>query len=153
MALGAAGTLLLLLALLLAPSAAERALARQDLTEAQREVHSMRAGPKRTYFEGRLLEAHKEWDGAARDYESAVRGGERRAFDRLLGLARGGSCEARVCAARALGRLGDQDAIAVLRKMADDSRTSSEDGLLTQVLGCESRTAARDALEQIRGGE
>jgi adenylate cyclase len=152
-ALGAAGAVLLLLALLLAPSAAERALARQDLTAAQREVQSMRAGPKRTYFEGRLLEARRDWDGAAHDYEAAVRGGERDAFGRLLDLARGGSCEARVAAARALGRLGDQDAIAILRKMADDSRTSSEDGLLTQVLGCESRTAARDALEQIKGGE
>ncbi|MFL5397602.1 MAG: adenylate/guanylate cyclase domain-containing protein [Myxococcales bacterium] len=152
-ALGAAGAMLLLLVLLLAPNAAERALARQDLTAAQREVQSMRAGPKRTYYEGRILEARREWDGAARDYESAVRGGERGAFDHLLNLARGGSCEARVAAARALGRLGDQDAIAVLRKMADDSRTSSEDGLLTQVLGCESRTAARDALEQIRGAE
>ncbi|MFL5414224.1 MAG: hypothetical protein ACJ79D_22875, partial [Myxococcales bacterium] len=152
-ALGAAGAMLLLLVLLLAPNAAERALARQDLTAAQREVQSMRAGPKRTYYEGRILEARREWDGAARDYESAVRGGERGAFDHLLNLARGGSCEARVSAARALGRLGDQDAIAVLRKMADDSRTSSEDGLLTQVLGCESRTAARDALEQIRGAE
>ncbi|MFL5248172.1 MAG: adenylate/guanylate cyclase domain-containing protein [Myxococcales bacterium] len=151
--LGAAGAMLLVLVLLLAPNAVERALARQDLTAAQREVQSMRAGPKRTYYEGRILEARREWDGAARDYESAVRGGERGAFDHLLNLARGGSCEARVAAARALGRLGDQDAIAVLRKMADDSRTSSEDGLLTQVLGCESRTAARDALEQIRGAE
>jgi class 3 adenylate cyclase len=153
-ALAAAGTMLLLLALLLAPSAVERALDHQDLTAAQREVQSMRAGPKRTYFEGRLLEAHKEWDGAAHDYESAVRGGERRAFDRLVALAKGGACEARIAAARALGHLGDDDAVAILRKMAsDDARSSPQDGLLTQVLGCQSRTAARDALEQIRGAE
>jgi hypothetical protein len=146
--------MLLLLALLLAPSAVERALDHQDLTAAQREVQSMRAGPKRTYFEGRLLEVHKEWDGAAHDYESAVRGGERRAFDRLVALAKGGACEARIAAARALGHLGDEDAIAILRKMAtDDARSSPQDGLLTQVLGCQSRTAARDALEQIRGAE
>jgi adenylate cyclase len=152
--LGAAGAVLLLLALLLTPNAVDRALNRQDLTAAQREVQSMRAGPKRTYFEGRLLEAHKDWDGATHDYESAVRGGERRGFDRLLELARGGTCEARVAAARALGRLGDQDAIAILRRMADDdARSSPQDGILTQVLGCQSRTAARDALEQIRGVE
>jgi HEAT repeat protein len=152
--LGAAGAVLLLLALLLTPNAVDRALSRQDLTSAQREVQSMRAGPKRTYFEGRLLEAHKDWDGAAHDYESAVRGGERRGFDRLLELARGGGCEARVAAARALGHLGDQDAISILRRMADDdARSSPQDGLLTQVLGCQSRTAARDALEQIRGNE
>jgi class 3 adenylate cyclase len=153
-ALGAAGAILLLVALLLAPNAVDRALSRQDLTSAQREVQSMRAGPKRTYFEGRLLEAHKDWDGAVHDYESAVRGGERRGFDRLLDLARGGACEARVAAARSLGRLGDQDAIAILRRMAEDAaRSSPQDGLLTQVLGCQSRTAARDALDQIRGAE
>ena len=153
-ALGATGAVVLLVALLLAPNAVDRALSRQDLTAAQREVQAMRAGPKRTYFEGRLLEAHKDWDGASHDYESAVRGGERRGFDRLLELARGGSCEARVAAARALGRLGDQDAIAILRRMADDdTRSSPQDGILTQVLGCQSRTAARDALDQIRGIE
>jgi adenylate cyclase len=153
-ALGALGAVLLLLALLLTPNAVDRALSKQDIASAQREVQSMRAGPKRTYFEGRLLEAHLDWDGATHDYESAVRGGERRGFDRLLDLARGGTCEARVAAARALGRLGDQDAIAILRRMADDdSRSSPQDGILTQVLGCQSRTAARDALEQIRGPE
>ena len=59
-----------------------------------------------------------------------------------------------MAAARALGRLGDQDAIAILRRMADDdTRSSPQDGILTQVLGCQSRTAARDALDQIRGIE
>ncbi|MFL5424601.1 MAG: adenylate/guanylate cyclase domain-containing protein, partial [Myxococcales bacterium] len=62
--LGAAGAMLLLLVLLLAPDAAQRALDRQDLTAAQREVQSMRAGPKRTHYEGRILEARREWDGA-----------------------------------------------------------------------------------------
>jgi hypothetical protein len=153
-ALGAAGAVLLLVVLLLTPNAVERALARQDLSAAQREVQAMRAGPKRTYFEGRLLEARKDYDGAAHDYESAVRGGERRGFDRLLELARGGTCEARVSAARTLGRLGDQEATAILRRMAeDDTRSSPQDGLVTQVLGCQSRTAARDALEQMRGAE
>jgi class 3 adenylate cyclase len=152
--LGALGAVLLLVALLLAPNAVERALARQDLATAKREVHSMAAGPERTYFEGRLLEAQKDFDGAAKSYEASVHAGERRGFDRLLALAHGGGCDARVASARALGRLGDEGAVRILRSMAEeDGKSSPQDGLLTHVIGCQSRTAARDALDQIRGAE
>jgi HEAT repeat protein len=113
----------------------------------------MRTGPRRTYYEGRLQEERKEYEGAARSFETAARAGERRAFDRLLEMAQSGPCEARVGAARSLGRLGDQDAVKVLESMEKEPRREGQqqEGLLAHVMGCNSRVAAHDALEQIRG--
>ena len=145
--------LLAVAAALIAPAAVERALARGDIATVSREVQGMRAGPRRTYYEGRLQEARKEFEGAARSLEAAARAGERRAFDRLLTMAQSGPCEARVGAARALGRLGDQEAVTVLQSMENEPRAEGqqEQGLLAHVLGCNARVAAHDALEQIRG--
>jgi len=138
-------------AALIAPAAVERALARRDVGAVSREVQGMRAGPRRTYYEGRLQEERKEYEGAARSFETAARAGERRAFERLLEMAQSGPCEARVGAARALGRLGDQDAVKVLESMEKEAREGPQQGLLAHVMGCNSRVAAHDALEQIRG--
>ena len=138
-------------AALIAPAAVERALARRDIGAVSREVQGMRAGPRRTYYEGRLQEERKEYEGAARSFETAARAGERRAFERLLEMAQSGPCEARVGAARALGRLGDQDAVKVLESMEKEAREGPQQGLLAHVMGCNSRVAAHDALEQIRG--
>src|SRR6266851_1592470 len=151
--LAAAGVcaMLAVAAALLAPAAVDRALARRDLSAVSREVQGMRVGPRRTYYEGRLQEERKEYEGAARSFESAARAGERRAFEHLLTMAQSGPCEARVGAARALGRLGDQDAVKVLESMEAEARKEPQDGLLAHLLGCNSRVAAHDALEQIRG--
>jgi len=138
-------------AALIAPAAVERALARRDVGAVSREVQGMRAGPRRTYYEGRLQEERKEYEGAARSFETAARAGERRAFERLLEMAQSGPCDARVGAARALGRLGDQDAVKVLESMEKEAREGPQQGLLAHVMGCNSRVAAHDALEQIRG--
>src|SRR5438128_1587886 len=124
---------------------------RNEIEAVSREVQGMRAGPRRTYYEGRLQEERKEYEGAARSFETAARAGERRAFERLLEMAQSGPCEARVGAARALGRLGDQDAVKVLESMEKEAREGPQQGLLAHVMGCNSRVAAHDALEQIRG--
>jgi hypothetical protein len=145
-------TMLAVAAALIAPAAVDRALARQDIAAVSREVQGMRAGPRRTYYEGRLQEARKEYEGSARSFENAARAGERRAFERLLEMAQSGPCDARVGAARALGRLGDQDAVTVLESMEKEPRGEGQsEGLLAHVLGCNTRVAAHDALEQIRG--
>ena len=144
--------LLAVAAALLTPAAVDRALARHDLSAVQREVQSMRAGPRRTFYEGRLQEERKEFEGAARSYETAARAGERSGFKRLLTMAQSGPCEARVGAARALGRLGDQEAVNVLQSIAVEPRgEEQQNGLLAQAIGCNPRVAAHDALEQIRG--
>ena len=144
--------LLAVAAALLTPAAVDRALARHDLSAVQREVQSMRAGPRRTFYEGRLQEERKEFEGAARSYETAARAGERSGFKRLLTMAQSGPCEARVGAARGLGRLGDQEAVNVLQSMAVEPRgEEQQNGLLAQAIGCNPRVAAHDALEQIRG--
>ena len=56
-------------------------------------------------------------------------------------------------AARALGRLGDQDAVRVLQSMETEAPPAEQqqNGLLAQMIGCNPRVAAHDALEQIRG--
>ena len=147
--------LLAVAAALLTPAAVDRALARHDLAGMQREVQAMRAGPRRTFYEGRLQEERKEFEGAARSYEAAARAGERSGFNRLLTMAQSGPCEARVGAARALGRLGDQQAVKVLQSMESEphgeEQQNSQGGLLAQMIGCNPRVAAHDALEQIRG--
>jgi hypothetical protein len=158
LAIAGACVLLAVAAALITPAAVDRALARHDLGAVQREVQSMRAGPRRTFYEGRLQEERKEFEGAARSYEAAARAGERSGFNRLLTMAQSGPCEARVGAARALGRLGDQEAIKVLQSMETELRAEEQqnvqngpNGLLAQVTGCNPRVAAHDALEQIRG--
>lgn len=157
LAIGAGCLVLAIAAALLTPAAVDRALARHDLGAVQRHVQGMRAGPKRTYYEGRLQEERKEFEGAARSFETAARAGERGAFDRLLRMAQSGPCEARVGAARALGRLGDQEAVRVLQSMASEPQSEQQqdprqhEGLLAQVIDCNPRVAAHDALEQIRG--
>jgi len=153
LAIGAACLALAVMAALLTPAAIDRALTRHDLGAVQRHVQGMRTGPPRTYYEGRLQEERKEFEGAARSFETAARAGERRAFDRLLKIAQSGPCEARVGAARALGRLGDQDAVRVLQSMETEAPAAEQqqNGLLAQMIGCNPRVAAHDALEQIRG--
>ncbi|HWE26208.1 MAG TPA: hypothetical protein VG496_19895, partial [Myxococcales bacterium] len=156
LAIGAACLVLAIAVALLTPAAIDRALARHDVVAVQRHVQAMSAGPGRTYYEGRLQEERKEYEGAARSFETAARAGERRAFKRLLKMAQAGPCEARVGAARALGRLGDQEAIRVLQSMESEPESEQReppphDGLLAQVIGCNPRLAAHDALEQIRG--
>jgi len=157
LAIGAGCLVLAVAAALLTPAAVERALARRDLGAVQRQVQGMRAGPTRTYYEGRLQEERKEFEGAARSFEAAARAGERGAFDRLLKMAQSGPCEARVGAARALGRLGDQEAVRVLQSMASEPQNEQQqepgqrEGLLAQVIDCNPRIAAHDALAQIRG--
>jgi class 3 adenylate cyclase len=149
-ALAAVVVLIAVTAALLSPSKVDRALARGDLVAVKREVQSMSTGPRRTYYEGRLQEARKEYEDAARSLEIAARSGEHRAFKHLLDIARNGSCEAQVSAARALGRLGDQNALKVLERVAQEAHSEPSDGLLAEVFGCNSRIAARDAIEQIR---
>ena len=157
LAIGAGCLVLAVAAALLTPAAVERALARRDLGAVQRQVQGMRAGPTRTYYEGRLQEERKEFEGAARSFEAAARAGERGAFDRLIKMAQSGPCEARVGAARALGRLGDQEAVRVLQSMASEPQNEQQqepgrqEGLLAQVIDCNPRIAAHDALAQIRG--
>src|SRR5437868_6256132 len=67
---GAACLVLAVMAAPLTPAAIDRARTRHDLGAVQRHVQGMRTGPPRTYYEGRLQEERKEFEGAARSFET-----------------------------------------------------------------------------------
>src|SRR5438309_909146 len=75
LAIAGGSAMLPVAAALIAPPAVERALARRDTGAVSRAVQSIRAGPRRTYYEGRLQEERKEYEGAARSFETAARAG------------------------------------------------------------------------------
>jgi class 3 adenylate cyclase len=130
----------------------ERALERGDLKEARRLAQKAPPGPARKYDEGRIEESRGSFSAAASRYAGAARGGDRRAFRRLIGLTRNDRCAARESAASALGDLGDRSAKSALESLLKGGfPDEGEDSLIGSVFGCSSRRAARDALERLRG--
>jgi hypothetical protein len=125
----------------------DRALANHDIRAAQRELKNIKNGDDRLFADARIEEARGSFGPAAEGYAKAARNGERRGLKELIRMTQNKSCDARVNAARALGELGDPRGVPALRKMArakfpDEARESG-------VFRCNSRRAARDALEQI----
>jgi HEAT repeat protein len=125
----------------------DRALANHDFRAAQRELKNIKSSEERVFADARIEEARGSFGLAAEGYAKAARNGEKRGLKELVRMTRSDSCDARVNAARALGDLGDQRAVPALRKLArakfaDESRNPG-------LFRCNSRRAARDALEQI----
>lgn len=148
--IGAAAGLVLVLVLglfLLRRDPIDRALANNDLRAARRELKNIKDTEERVFADARIQEARGSFGPAAEGYAKAARNGERRGLKELVRMTESKSCDARVNAAHALGELGDARAVPALRKLArgkfaDESR---EPG----VFRCNSRRAARDALEQL----
>ncbi|HYZ88593.1 MAG TPA: HEAT repeat domain-containing protein [Myxococcales bacterium] len=125
----------------------DRALANHDFRAAQRELKNIKNAEDRVFADARIEEARGSFGPAAEGYAKAARNGEKRGLKELVRMTESKSCDARVNAARALGDLGDPRAVRALRKLArakfpDEPR---EHGMFR----CNSRRAARDALEQI----
>jgi class 3 adenylate cyclase len=128
----------------------ERAIAAGDLELARRELAKLEQGPQKLYFDGLYREARKDWDGAARRFEQAFKGGEKRGLQRLIELTESETCQARAQAARALGRAGDRRAVGALEELESASfRDESGEGGVFALFGCNSRKAAREALDQL----
>ena len=126
----------------------ERALAQRDFRGARRELKNIKDGQERTFADARIQEARSSFGPAADGYAKAARSGDRRGLQQLVRMTESTSCEARVSAARALGELGDSRAVSALRKLAHAKFPDERDGAFR----CNSRRAARDALEQLQLG-
>jgi adenylate cyclase len=151
-AAGVAVVVLLAVFLAIRRDPVDRALANHDIRAAQREVKNIKDTDARVFADARIEEARGSFGPAAEGYAKAARNGERRGLKELVRMTQSKSCDARVNAAHALGELGDTRAVPALRKLAHgkfaDERRDS------RLFRCNSRRAARDALEQIgtRGG-
>ena len=123
----------------------ERALAQRDFRAARRELKQIKDGQERVFADARIQEARGSFGPAADGYAKAAKSGERRGLQQLVRMTEGKSCEARSSAARALGELGDDRAIPVLRKLAQGKFPDEREGAFR----CSSKRAAREALEQL----
>ncbi len=126
----------------------DRALAQRDFRAARTELKNVKDAPARAYGEGRIQEARGSFAPAAASYATAARSGDRRGLKQLIRMTEHRSCEVRASAARALGDLGDADALPALHKL-ERGRFADERGK-PGPFRCSSKRAARDALEQLR---
>ena len=125
----------------------DRALANHDLRAARRELKNIKDGEERIFADARIQEAQGSFGPAAEGYAKAARNGERRGLKELIRMTESKSCDARANAAHALGELGDARAVPALRRLARAKFADGPRG--SSLFRCNSRRAARDALEQL----
>ncbi|MBN1209079.1 MAG: adenylate/guanylate cyclase domain-containing protein [Myxococcaceae bacterium] len=110
---------------------------------------------RRHYLFGQLDEARGKPDDAVDSYVAAIKAGSPRAEDRLTDLLEHEECRVRSLAARAVGELRLKSARGELEDLskAGGPGDGEESNLLDRVLGgCDSRKAAKSALERFKGG-
>jgi adenylate cyclase len=107
-----------------------------------------------SYLYGRLEEAEGSWGDAMRRYKSAIKAGEGDAEDRLIGLLKHPKCAVRVAAAGTVGELRLLSARGALRSLAASGGPDDEggSGALSRLFNCDSRRAAKSALERLKDG-
>ncbi|SES75324.1 adenylate/guanylate cyclase domain-containing protein [Stigmatella erecta] len=145
-------------------SAAERAISDFESAEpsernvleakARRLIEQEKNAGVQSYLYGRLEEADGSWDGAIRRYRTAIKAGEGDAEDRLIGLLEHPKCVVRTAAAEMAGELRLSSARSALKSLAasggpDDKGGS---GALGRLFNCDSRRAAKSALERLKDG-
>jgi class 3 adenylate cyclase len=132
----------------------ERAVARGDMKEARSLLKNAPASASRTYDEGVIAEAQNSFGAAATHFANAARQGERRGFKRLLKDLSSPQCANRSAAAKALGDLGDRGARLPLRDLAEGhfADEEEEESGLAALFRCNSRKAAREAMQQLDQG-
>ena len=96
---------------------------------------------------GRLEEAVGAPYRAVEHYENAFQQGKKRAVRRLIALLRSPRCRVRAKAAEALGELQFAGARRPLERLAEDGGEGDGDKVL--FFGCNSKQAAKDALEKL----
>jgi len=121
--------------------------------EARRLIESEKNLGRRQFLFGALEEAEGDLGGAVDRYVDAVRAGNGKAEDRLAELLEHEECRVRSDAARAVGELRLKSARGELEDLAEDGGPGDGEktNLLDRVLGgCDSRKAARSALERFK---
>jgi adenylate cyclase len=100
---------------------------------------------ERAWLHGQLAEALDAPGQAVGAYRSGVKAGHGDSEDRLIELLEHPECRVRVSAADALGDLKVASARGELEDLAEDGGPGEDSGLF----GCDSRKAAKDALERL----
>jgi class 3 adenylate cyclase len=121
--------------------------------EARKLIEAEKNPARRHYLLGQLDEARGELDDAVDSYADAIKAGSPRAEDRLTELLEHEECRVRSLAARAVGDLRLKSARGELEDLAEDGGPGDgeKSNLLDRVLGgCDSRRAAKSALERFK---
>jgi class 3 adenylate cyclase len=119
---------------------------KKEATEKARRLISEEKDPvERSWLSGQLAEAAGDFDRATDHYRTAARAQHGDAEDRLIELLEHESCSARRHAAGVLGELRVASARGKLEDLAEDGGPGEESGFF----GCDSRAAARKALEKL----
>ncbi|KFE69611.1 adenylate/guanylate cyclase domain-containing protein [Hyalangium minutum] len=121
--------------------------------EARKLIESEKNLGNRQRLFGELQEAVGDMAGAVDRYVDSVRAGNGKAGDRLTELLTHEECRVRVDAAKAVGELRLKSARGELKDLAEEGGPGDGEktNLLDRVLGgCDSRKAARNALERFK---
>jgi class 3 adenylate cyclase len=121
--------------------------------EARKLIESEKNLGRRQFLLGELEEATGDMGGAVDRYVDAVRAGNGKAEDRLTELLEHEECRVRSDAAKAVGELRLKSARGELEDLAEDGGPGDggKTNLLDRMLGgCDSRRAARSALERFK---
>ncbi len=114
---------------------------------AQKLIDALKDPGESKYYSGRLEEAEGDLGGAAYRYREAAQAGNADAVSRLIALLDHPKCRVRAYAAQALGELKTAKARGKLEALVEHGGPGEND---IPIFGCNSRNAAREALEQLR---
>jgi adenylate cyclase len=128
--------------------ATSREQKREALARAGKLIEGLEDPAERAWLSGQLDEAVERPDRAVKDYITAAKAGSGRAEDRLVELLGHEKCAVRSEAAEALGILKLASARGELEALAEKGGPDEESGGLLG-LGCDSKKAAKKALERI----
>ena len=121
--------------------------------EARKLIEAEKNPGRRNYLLGQLDEARGEPDDAVDSYADAIKAGSSKAEGRLTDLLEHEECRVRSLAARAVGDLRLKSALGELEDLAEDGGPGDgeKSNVLERVLGgCDSRKAAKNALERFK---
>jgi len=128
--------------------AASREQKREALAKAGKLIDALEDAAEKAWLSGQLDEAVGRPDRAVRDYITATKAGSGEAEDRIVELLEHEKCNVRSEAAEALGILKLTSARGALETLAEKGGPDEEGDSLFG-LGCDSKKAAKQALERI----
>jgi hypothetical protein len=114
---------------------------------AKKLVDALKSPAEQAFYFGRLEEAQDDPGAAAFRYREAAQGGNSDGLSRLISLLEHPKCRVRVYVADSLGELKAKKARGKLEALAEKGGPGEND---TPFIGCNSKAAAREALEKLR---
>ncbi|HYO64877.1 MAG TPA: adenylate/guanylate cyclase domain-containing protein, partial [Archangium sp.] len=117
----------------------------ERVADAEKLINQEKSPGERAWLHGQLAEVLEAPGQAVGAYRSGVKAGHGDSEDRLIELLAHPECRVRVSAADALGDLKVASARGELKDLAEDGGPGEDSGLF----GCDSRKAAKKALERL----